>query len=64
MERLKTLTTIGCWIVFVFGCVGLVLGFIKLGTCGFTLLPVVYFAAGIASLTLAACIAKLRQMLE
>jgi len=64
MERLKTLTTIGCWIVFVFGCVGLVLGFVVLGCRGIALTPVAYFAAGVASLTLAACIAKLRQMLE
>ncbi len=64
MAQLKVLVTIGCWIVFVFGCVGLVLGFISLGIRGFAIAPVLYFAAGVASLTLSACIAKLRQMLE
>jgi len=65
MEALKKLAVVAGWIVFVMGCILLIFGFISLarpfgGPAG----AVGCFAVGVISLTLSACIAKLRQMLE
>ena len=61
----KALTTIGCWILFVFGCLALILGLVDIVTGGTGRLVVVgYFGVGVASLTLSACVAELRKLLE
>ncbi|MBI4266915.1 MAG: hypothetical protein HY668_00925 [Chloroflexi bacterium] len=62
----KTLASITVWILFIFGCLSLLAGFVRLAGASGSSLPLIaaYFGYGIISLTLSVVTAKLRQMLE
>lgn len=62
----KTLASITVWILFVFGCLSLVVGFVRIFTGSDPTLPLIsaYFGYGIVSLTLSVVTAKLRQTME
>ncbi len=63
----KALASIAVWILFLFGCLSLLGGFVRIiGMGGRTTLPMIsfYFGYGILSLTLSVVAAKLRQTMQ
>jgi len=67
----KALASIVVWILFVFGCVALIGGFVRAVGASLDLLPVsprpiigAYFSGGIVSLILSVVAMKLRQSME
>lgn len=59
----KTLASVTVWILFVFGCLALVGGFVRAFSGARLLLVSAYFGYGIVSLTLSVAVAKLRQLM-
>ena len=69
-QYFKALATITAWVLFIFGLIDLVgamQGYLRLGSIGETAVSLAMlgsWAVGVASLILAVCAMKLRQMLE
>ncbi len=61
----KTLASITVWILFIFGCLSLLGGFVRIFVSSQRAVPLIsfYFGYGIISLTLSVVSAKLRQMM-
>lgn len=57
----KTLATITVWILFIFGCLSLLGGFVRIFASGSLSLIGTYLGYGIVSLALSVVSAKLRQ---
>ena len=62
--KFKALASITVWILFVFGCLSLLGGFVRAFMGSELSLVSAYFGYGIISLALSVVAAKLRKMLE
>jgi len=60
----KTLATIAAWILFVVGCLGILIPAVTRIATGEVIGSLIAWGIGIAALTLSVVVMKLRQMLE
>ena len=63
-SKFKALASITVWILFIFGCLALLGGFVRAFMSSEIRLVSAYFGYGVLSLTLSVVCAKLRKMLE